>query len=98
LTYAKASVKTVRGLVSSHWRKKDNSLSLRVVIPVNTSAKVSVPKIGLKKGVVKEGARAIWKAGKFVKGASGITAGSESEKYVTFDVGSGSYVFRMSGE
>ena len=98
LTYAKASVKTVRGLVSSHWERKGNSLSLRVVIPVNTSAKVSVPKIGLKKGVVKEGTRAIWKDGKFVKGASGITAGSESEKYVTFDVGSGSYVFRIAGQ
>ena len=96
LTYAKASIKTVRGLVSSHWRKKDNSLSLEVVIPVNSSAKVSAPKMGARQVIVKEGGRTIWEAGKFVKGVSGVTAGSEAGDYVTFDVGSGPYAFSLT--
>ena len=98
LTYAKASLRTVRGLVSSHWKKTDDSLTLQVVIPVNSTAVISVPKAGLGRAAVKESGRPIWKAGKLVKGVSGITSGSESKEYVTFNVGSGSYVFQLTGQ
>jgi len=98
LTYAKASVKTVRGLVSSYWRKesKNGSLRLEIVIPANISAKVNVPRMGFKNVVIKEGGRTVWKDGKFVKGVTGITAGNKSAGYITFDVGSGAYVFKVS--
>ena len=98
LTFAQASITTVRGVVSSSWKKTGDSLALDVTIPVNSKAKVSVPTIGLKNVAVKESGKLIWKAGKFIEGASGITAGSESGDYVTFDVGSGSYVFRIAGQ
>jgi len=96
LTFAQASIKTVRGVVSSSWKKTDNSLALDVTIPVNSRAKVSVPRIGLKNITVKESGKLIWKAGKFVKSVSGINAGTETSDYVTFDVGSGSYVFQLT--
>jgi len=98
LEYAKASLKTVRGLVAVDWKKGDESLEMKVTIPVNTTAKISVPKIGQKEIAIMESGKALWKAGKFIEGVSGITAGNETNDYVTFDVGSGSYDFQLTGQ
>ncbi|GAF83885.1 unnamed protein product, partial [marine sediment metagenome] len=98
LTYAKASLKTVRGMVSSHWKKTEGSVTLEVAIPVNSTAKVSVPKIGLRNVTVTESDKTIWKNGKLLKGISGITSGTETEDYVTFETGSGSYTFVLKGQ
>jgi alpha-L-rhamnosidase len=48
LTYASGSTKTVRGMVSSNWKRNNDSLILQVAIPVNSQARVSVPRIGLR--------------------------------------------------
>ena len=85
-------------MVSSSWNKTDDSLILEVTIPVNSVAKVSVPKIGLRNIEVTESDKTIWKNGKFIRGAFGITNGTETAEYVTFDVGSGSYRFRLKGQ
>jgi len=98
LTYASGSIKTVRGRQSSNWKRTDDSLILQVAIPVNSEAKVSVPKIGLRNIEVTESNKTIWKNGKFIQGAFGITNGTETAEYVTFDVGSGSYRFRLKGQ
>ena len=37
-------------------------------------------------------------AGAFVTGTPGLYAASEDSEYVTFDVGSGSYTFQISGK
>ncbi len=95
LTSASASIKTVRGMVSSSWKKSDNSLTLELSIPVNSQARVSVPKMGLENVIVEEGGKTIWKDGSYVSGVGGIADGSESADYVTFDVGSGSYSFKV---
>ena len=98
LTYAKASLKTVRGLVSSSWKKTEDSVTLKVTIPVNSEAKVSVPKIGLKRVMITESDKPVWKNHRYVKTVSGITAGTETDDYVTFDAGSGNYTFRLNGQ
>jgi alpha-L-rhamnosidase len=87
LTYAKASLKTVRGLVAVDWKKGSKSFDMKVTIPANTTAQVSVPKLGLKEIVVTESQKPIWKAAEFVTGVPGIRAGNETDDYVTFDVG-----------
>jgi alpha-L-rhamnosidase len=97
LTYAKASIRTVRGWVRSAWLKKDNSITLKVTIPVNSDAEVSVPKIGLKNIAVTESGKTIYKNGRFIKGVSGITAATETDDYVTLETGSGSYSFNLQG-
>jgi len=97
LTYARASLKTVRGMVSSHWKKQDDSLTLEVTIPVNSEAEVSVPKFGLKNITVKESDKAIWQNNRYIAGVADITAGTETDDYITFDVGSGSYRFQLKG-
>ena len=68
-----------------------------VTIPVNSEAKVSVPKISLRNVSVVESGKVIWKDGLYVSSVAGITGGSESADCVTFDVGSGSYSFKLSG-
>ena len=98
LDYVSASIKTIRGMVSSSWTRRDSSLVLNVILPVDSQARVSVPKMGLESVIVKEGGRTIWKDGSYVEGVTGIVGGDKGEDYVTFDIGSGSYFFEVSGE
>ena len=97
LKYVNASVKTIRGMVSSSWTRQDKSLVLDVTFPVNSQAKVHIPKMGLKKVIVKERGKTVWENGSYLQGIAGITGGSEDEDYVTFNVGSGLYSFEVSG-
>jgi beta-glucosidase len=77
LTHASASIKTIRGIVSSDWKKTGNSLVLNVTIPVNASGRVSVPSLGLKNATLTVGGKVVWKDGAYVKGAAGITTGKQ---------------------
>jgi len=97
LEYASASIKTVRGTASSSWQSTADAITLEVSIPVNSQARVSVPKMGLKDVTIVESGRLVWQDGEFVKGVSGIAGGREIDDYVTFDVGSGAYSFTLSG-
>ncbi len=97
LTGATASMQTVRGRISSSWKRSDNLFTLDVDIPVNSTAKVNVPKIGLSKIVVSEGGTIVWRNNRFIKGVSGIANGAESHDYITFDVGSGHYHLELKG-
>jgi len=94
---AEASIKTVRGKVSSAWKRDTNSVVLNVGIPANSRAGVSVPKMDLANVVIKEGGETIWDKGFFIGGIPGILNANESEDYVTFEVGSGSYSFELVG-
>jgi hypothetical protein len=47
VTWCKASYRSVRGPISSHWKILDHDLSLEVVIPPNTTATVYVPAKGV---------------------------------------------------
>ena len=96
LTHGEASINTVRGPAAVRWQKDDRSLNLMAMIPVGSDAKVHVPKIGLQDVSVMEGDNLIWNASSFNEGAVGIRGGSENEKYVIFDVGSGRYEFQLS--
>jgi len=96
LTYVSASINTIRGLVSSNWRKEDNSLILTVNLPVNTKGKINVPLLGLKNPIVKEGQEIVFKDGSYIQSVPGITSGKLDDGYIVFDVGSGSYSFWIS--
>jgi len=98
LTSARASMRTVRGVVSSSWTRTDKTVTLDVCIPVGSEAGVSVPTAGLDRVTVAEGGRVIWAKGSYVGPAAGITGGRRSAGYVTFDVGSGSYSFKLTPE
>ena len=97
LTWVKASHNTVRGRLAVHWRRDGRSLAMEVTIPANTTAKVSVPTMGSENVSVAESGKAVWKDGSYVSGVAGITGGSRTADYVTFDVGSGIYSFYLAG-
>ena len=42
LTHVKASVKTVRGIISSEWEKKDGKISYKITIPFGTKGTLSL--------------------------------------------------------
>lgn len=97
LTHAAAHIRTVRGIVAVDWKRGKDGIALKAKIPVNTRAKISIPKLGLKDVVVEENGRILWKKNLFCSGASGISAGTEDTEYITFDTGSGSYHFVLQG-
>ena len=68
-----------------------------MTIPANSRGKVSIPKLGLGEMVVEEGDKVIWEGGSYKGGVAGVTGAQESESYVTFEVGSGSYPFQLRG-
>ena len=98
LTHASASIKTVRGVISSSWKRTKGSFVLAVEIPVNSKAKVSVPVLGMKGVAITEGGKTVWKNDSYIDGVAGITAAARDADWVTFDVGSGSYRFELTGK
>lgn len=44
LNYINASIKTIKGEISSCWRRNNDQVILQVVIPANTSAHIELPK------------------------------------------------------
>ena len=97
LTWAKASIKSVRGLVAVDWKKGDDSLTMRVIVPPNATAEINVPKLDLENVSITENGSPLWREGEFVEGVEGISGGRENDDWVTFDAGSGEYVFEVVG-
>jgi alpha-L-rhamnosidase len=98
LTHASASIKTVRGVISSSWKRTEDSFVLAIEIPAGSTAEVSLPTLGLKEFAITEGGKVVWKGGSYVKGTKGITAARRGGDWVTFDIGSGSYRFELTGK
>jgi alpha-L-rhamnosidase len=99
LHWVSATVETIRGTVSSSWTHSPGEIKLEVTIPVNSDAKVVVPKEEeMTPLTVREGDRVVWQNGQFVPGDPGVTGASAIQGKVTFDVGSGHYAFRLTGE
>jgi alpha-L-rhamnosidase len=97
LKSASASIKTVRGMVSSAWNRTGDSINLEVTIPVNSEGKVGIPKLGLQNTAVEEGGKTVWRNGSYLAGVTGVFGGSETADYVTLHVGSGHYSFKLNG-
>ena len=99
LTWASATVQTVRGTVSSSWTHTPSAITLEATIPVGADARVVIPKpMEVTNPTVEEGGRVVWEKGHFVSGDPGITNAREENNAVVFDVGSGNYSFRLVGE
>ena len=57
VTWAKASYNSIRGKIVSEWRQNDGKFSLKISLPANTTATVSVP--ALSADTVTEGGRPV---------------------------------------
>ncbi len=97
IRFVSASTRTIVGTVRSEWERSENRLTLRVSVPISSTAEVFVPKIGLKNVSVKEGGEEIWAASELKAQPSGVAGGREEVDSVVFRVGSGLYAFELSG-
>jgi alpha-L-rhamnosidase len=95
---ARGSVRSAHGMVTSAWRKTDTGIALDVTIPGNCTATISLPKLGLKNVSITEGDTTVWKDGAPADAVDGISSATETDDNVTFEVGSGSYSFGLSGD
>lgn len=95
LTSASASVKTVRGEIRSSWEILNNTFNLDVEIPVNTSAQISIPKLGKKNISITEGEKTIWSNNEYKNGGQGVIRGIDDDIFITITVGSGNYSFKV---
>lgn len=98
LRYASGSTRTLRGTVSCAWNRSDRSVSLDVVIPVNSEAEVILPKFNLTEVEVIEGSTQIWAKKKFMPGLAGIIEVKETQSAISIKTGSGHYSFTLRGK
>ncbi len=99
LNWASATVRTVRGRVTSSWRRSVHEVSLRVDVPVGSEAVIVVPKeqeMTTEEVTVREGGRAVWQDGHYVAGDPGLTGAEARPTGVAFDAGSGHYSFQLT--
>ena len=96
LKHAEASIKTVRGIISSRWKRTRHSFVLEIEIPVGSVAEVSVPTLGVNAFAITEGGKAVWQNDSYINGVAGIADARRDADWVTFDVGSGSYCFELT--
>ncbi|MEM7735961.1 MAG: family 78 glycoside hydrolase catalytic domain, partial [Deinococcota bacterium] len=80
LTYAKASLETPYGMLSSHWQQTDQGLKVDLVIPANTTASVKLPGSSLQVDEITQKL---------------ITNLRQEAGCVMFDVAAGSYAFQV---
>lgn len=90
LPYASASVETIRGKVVSSWERTGERLRYEVEIPGNTTAQLFLPKNGWKKVQIREGGNLCWNGDASVE-LEGMRYSHEEEKYVVYQIVSGSY-------
>jgi alpha-L-rhamnosidase len=100
LARAGASMDTIRGTVSSSWTHSAGSITLEVTIPVNSDAKIVIPRENdMTEVTVTEGERVVFEKGQYVPGDAGLTgATAEKNGDIIFTAGSGSYSFKLTGQ
>jgi alpha-L-rhamnosidase len=82
LTYAKSSLNSPYGEIASGWELKDGKIKLTMKIPANTTATITLPK----------GTTDATESGKSIS-ESGFQNIKTTDKGLTFEAGSGEYVF-----
>jgi alpha-L-rhamnosidase len=85
LTYAKASVHSMYGLVASGWEIKDGKMTLHVEIPANTTAAVRLPGASLD---------TVTESGQPLHSVPGVSHVHQDGDVVIAGVGSGTYLFQ----
>ena len=89
IDWTRADYASPRGLIRSHWQRRDGGIDLRVTIPANTMAVVHLP--ASPEAIVTESGRPI------VDGVPGVREVSREAAAVVLEVGSGDFYFRVGG-
>jgi hypothetical protein len=84
LTWAQGTYNSIQGPIASAWQFTNNTLTLNVTIPVNTTAQIIVPTTN---------AAAITESGVAAASSAGVTYVGVSNGAAIYTIGSGNYVF-----
>ncbi|UCD49038.1 MAG: family 78 glycoside hydrolase catalytic domain [Phycisphaerales bacterium] len=84
LTWVKASRVCVPGKIVSEWKRDDRAVTMRIVVPVNTTATIYVPTVG---------ASAITESGRPIDTTPHVRLVRTDGDCAVLEVGSGSYTF-----
>jgi len=98
LKYAAASTRTLRGEVACAWRRDDKSVGIEVAVPVGSEADVRIPGFNLLDVVITESGVPVWKGDAFLPGPAGVAGIQKAEGGFSITIGSGRYVFELSGK
>ena len=86
LAYAKGSLQTVHGLVTSEWEKTEKGIKFHVVVPANSTAQLTLP--ASEKSQIAE-------SGQPVKSAQGVALVHREAGQAVYRLGSGDYNFEV---
>jgi len=95
VTFARASIGTIKGVISCAWEKSINDFKLTLSIPLGSDTEVWIPLLD-KSAIVKEGGKTILKNSKPLDLENDIKFKMIEEDYAIFSIGSGYYQFRAS--
>ena len=96
LEYVDASLETVKGTIKSNWKKTADSFSLKVTVPVNSTAKVSIPVFdNIENSQISDYRINMWRSGEMISDLKEIKTSHEEPDFVTFAIGSGDYRFEV---
>jgi len=84
MTWAKATLDSIRGLIASGWRRDGDTLTVEATIPANTTATVTLP-ASTPDDVAESGGS--------LAAAEGVTAVRQTDGRVEIEIGSGTYTF-----
>ena len=96
LTHARASYRSVRGMIAAGWEKQGTSLIVDVTIPANCSATVCLPTSGREPVTVHEGGKMVWSGTAHIEAVAGISGARVKGDRLELEVGSGAYNFRVT--
>ena len=95
LTFAEGAVPTVKGLITTRWKKSaDGKFSLAVQVPANAQASIYIPKLTTGKVTLTESGKVLWPAQAEIHDP-GVLAVSEEDSSIKCVVGAGNYNFNV---
>jgi alpha-L-rhamnosidase len=96
LTSVDASVETVAGSIECHWKQESDLIRMKVIIPANSNASISIPILDFKNISLTEGGIKVWEKGAFLPGIAGISDARIDGSYIIISTGSGFYEFVLT--
>jgi alpha-L-rhamnosidase len=96
LAWAKASLETGYGVLSSEWKRDENSLSLKVTIPANTTSTIKIPVSSSRNFEISESGKIIYNSHKGAVSIDHILFLLKDTDSINFAIDSGNYDFKVT--
>ncbi|HYW94132.1 MAG TPA: family 78 glycoside hydrolase catalytic domain, partial [Bacteroidales bacterium] len=96
LEHVEARLQTLHGVLSSSWERTDDSFSLIVTIPANTTAMVNIPNLFPGGFTLTETGREIVKNGKAADTSKYISLDNIDAQSISLNVAAGTYNFKLT--